>query len=203
MSNQGPDEIFLIHPVCFSCNRVIGHLTNDIEEILESKGDIESFLTSVGIPPTRYCCRRMLLSPIRGYYLYSDPKLEMSGETQDSHYETFENLITNPMSEEKKKKTIEKVAKESFEKSQTNLSLNDQNSTTQDNLNLLLGTNKQPTNRRFAGSGRRNETGKFVTGRLPPSERKKIASSEGIKTSGQLRAMSKKPRMRIPGKNKK
>ena len=62
----------LIPVRCFTCNKVIGHKWNDYQQMTVSNIDAgmnemdarDNALTMVGIPPEKYCCRRMLTSHV-------------------------------------------------------------------------------------------------------------------------------------------
>ena len=63
----------MIIPVrCFTCNKVIGHLWGRYTELVSeylAAGEPEltahnKALNEVGLPPEKYCCRRMLLSHV-------------------------------------------------------------------------------------------------------------------------------------------
>lgn len=62
----------LIPVRCFTCNKVIGHKWNDYcqyveEEMSSGKTEMESrdiALQKVGLPPEKYCCRRMMLGHV-------------------------------------------------------------------------------------------------------------------------------------------
>lgn len=85
----------MIIPVrCFTCNKTIGHLwekyniklhnylSNDFKECVAR----DMALNDVGIPPEKYCCRRMLLSHIDvidSLLLYSNNPGEMTCAKHD------------------------------------------------------------------------------------------------------------------------
>jgi len=86
---MGEIEEIYIHPVrCYTCGKVVAHLTLSLEKLIKTDGNVDDFLTSKGIPPSRYCCRRTLLTPIRGLFLDKDSEIEEEIYTPETFEET-------------------------------------------------------------------------------------------------------------------
>lgn len=63
----------MIIPVCcFTCNKVIGHLWQKYQDQLQIRLDSgeeiftarNNVLLDIGLPPEKYCCRRMILTHV-------------------------------------------------------------------------------------------------------------------------------------------
>lgn len=112
------EEVY-IHPIrCYTCGKVIAHLTSSLEKIIKEGHDADAFLTSKGIPPSRYCCRRTLLSPIKGLFLYTEEDKDEKGIYIP---ETFEETQEESSEEEEAPRNITKRSLTAFRNEQKNI----------------------------------------------------------------------------------
>lgn len=117
------EELYL-HPIrCITCGKVIAHLTESLEHIVKSGSDADAFLTSKGFPPSRYCCRRALLAPIRGYFLDSEANIEEEIYTPETFEETHDVID----SDEEDKTDIARKSFNALERAQRNVQRNESN----------------------------------------------------------------------------